>query len=214
MKNNFFVTFIFLFLIIISMNSSISAHKVNIFAYVEGNMIYTESYFSDGKKCVDSKVEVFNNQGNKLLDGLTDPEGKFAFEVPPESEELKIILTASMGHRAEYIITFDELKNSIDTIKEEIKTSTFLEKEDESSLGECNKLGEIVSPGNSSFDLKEIQIIIEEILDRKLEPIIREIKKSKTDEISLTEILGGIGYIIGIFGILAYFLSRKRREKI
>ena len=49
-------------------------------------------------------------------------------------------------------------------------------------------------------------------IDQQLNKIVEE--KSKTDEISLTEILGGIGYIIGIFGILAYFLSRKRREKI
>jgi len=47
-------------------------------------------------------------------------------------------------------------------------------------------------------------------MDKKLEPIMREIKKSKTDKISLTEIIGGVGYIFGIFGIIAYFLSRKR----
>jgi nickel transport protein len=39
---------------------------------------------------------------------------------------------------------------------------------------------------------------------------MREIKKSQEDKISPTEIIGGIGYIIGIFGIIAYFLSRKR----
>ncbi len=62
-------------------------------------------------------------------------------------------------------------------------------------------------------DLKEIQSIIEDTLDEKLKPIMREmieIKKSQEDKISPTEIIGGIGYIIGIFGIIAYFLSRKR----
>jgi nickel transport protein len=58
--------------------------------------------------------------------------------------------------------------------------------------------------------LKEIQSIIEDTLDEKLKPIMREIKKSQEDKISPTEIIGGIGYIIGIFGIIAYFLSRKR----
>jgi nickel transport protein len=61
--------------------------------------------------------------------------------------------------------------------------------------------------------LKEIQSIIEDTMDEKLKPIMREIieiKKSQEDRISPTEIIGGIGYIIGIFGIAAYFLSRKR----
>jgi nickel transport protein len=177
-------------------NISAFAHKVNVFAYVEGDKVYSESYFNDGKKCVDSKIEIFDNQGNKLLEGLTDKEGEFSFEVPSEDGDLKIVLTASMGHRAEYLIRADELGDIKRLIKEKIEEPV-----------------SAVSPEISSLDLKEIQSLIEDTLDEKLEPIIREmreIKKSQEDRISPTEIIGGIGYIIGIFGVIAYFLSRKR----
>lgn len=196
MKNKLYLILIFTFLIIIMMDVSVFAHKVNIFAYVEGEKIYTESYFNDGKKCIDSKIEVFDNQGNKLLEGLTDKEGEFSFEVPLEDENSKIVLTASMGHRAEYSISADEIRGSVGLIKEENEEPV-----------------SIVFPETSSVDLKEIQSIIEDTLDEKLKPIMREIieiKKSQEDRISPTEIIGGIGYIIGIFGIAAYFLSRKR----
>ena len=196
MKNKLYLILIFTFLIIIMMDVSVFAHKVNVFAYVEGEKIYTESYFNDGKKCIDSKIEVFDNQGNKLLEGLTDKEGEFSFEVPLEDEDLKIVLTASMGHRAEYSISADEIRGSVGLIKEENEEPV-----------------SIVFPETSSVDLKEIQSIIEDTLDEKLKPIMREIieiKKSQEDKISPTEIIGGIGYIIGIFGIVAYFLSRKR----
>ncbi|MBA7521904.1 hypothetical protein ES705_14016 [subsurface metagenome] len=196
MKNKLYLILIFIFLIIIMINISAFAHKVNIFAYVEGRGIYTESYFSDGKKCIDSKIEVFDNQGNKLLEGLTDEEGMFSFEVPAEDAidgDLKLVLTASMGHRAEYIIRADELGNVSGLVEEKIEEPI-----------------SAVSPEVSSFDLKEIQSLIEDILDEKLKPIMREIKKSQEDKISPTEIIGGIGYIIGIFGIVAYFLSRKK----
>lgn len=181
------------------MDVSVYAHKVNIFAYVEGDKVYTESYFNDGKNCVDSKIEVFDNQGNKLLEGLTDEEGMFSFKIPLEDVidgNLKIILTASMGHRAEYIIRADELGDVSGLIEEKIEEPV-----------------SAVSPEVSSVDLKEIQSLIEDTLDEKLKPIIREmreIRKSQEDRISPTEIIGGIGYIIGIFGIIAYFLSRKR----
>jgi len=209
MKNKLYLILIFIFLIVMVINISVFAHKVIIFAYVEGDRVYTESYFSDGKKCVDSKIEVFDSQGNKLLEGLTDEEGKFSFEIPQEGD-LKIVLTASMGHRAEYSILADELKEIAGSIKEELEEPVSSERKDESSLGEIDKQKETVSPEISSLDLKELQLLIEDAMDKKLEPIMREIKKSKTDKISLTEIIGGVGYIFGIFGIIAYFLSRKR----
>jgi len=196
MKNKLYFILIFAFLIIIMMDVSVFAHKVNVFAYVEGKRIYTESYFNDGKKCIDSKIEVFDNQGNKLLEGLSDEEGMFSFKIPPEDGDLKIVLTASMGHRAEYSISEGEIKGSSGLIK----------KENEEPVS-------IISPETSSIDLKEIQSIIEDVLDEKLKPIMiemREIKKSYEDRISFTEIIGSIGYIVGIFGIIAYFLSCKR----
>jgi len=199
MKIKLYLILIFTFLIIVMMDVSVFAHKVNIFAYVEGEKIYTESYFNDGKKCINSKIEVFDNRGNILLEGLTDQEGMFSFETPSEEVidgDLKIVLTASMGHRAEYSISADEIRGFAGLIKEE----------NEESLS-------IVVPETSSVDVKEIQSIIEDTLDEKLKPIMREIKeikKSQEDKISPNEIIGGIGYIIGIFGIIAYFLSRKR----
>ncbi|GAF72174.1 unnamed protein product, partial [marine sediment metagenome] len=148
---------------------------------------------------INSKIEVFDNRGNILLEGLTDQEGMFSFETPSEDVidgDLKIVLTASMGHRAEYSISADEIRGSAGLIKEENEEPV-----------------SIVSPETSLVDLKEIQSIIEDTLDEKLKPIMREmreIKKFQEVKISPTEIIGGIGYIIGIFGIVAYFLSRKR----
>ena len=193
MKNKPYLILIFIFLIIIMINISAFAHKVNIFAYVEGDKVYTESYFNDGKKCINSKIEVFDNQENKLLEGLTNAEGEFSFEVPQEDGDLKLVLTASMGHRAEYIISADELGDTVGSIKEKFEEPV-----------------SVVSPEVSSLDLKEIQSLLEDALDKKLEPILREIKRSQEHKISPTEIIGGIGYIFGIFGIIAYFLSRKK----
>ena len=193
MKNKLYLILIFIFLIIIMINISAFAHKVNIFAYVEGDKVYSESYFNDGKKCVDSKIEVFDNQENKLLEGITDENGEFSFKTPQEEGNLKIVLIASMGHRAEYIISADELGDTVGLVKEGLKEPV-----------------SVVFPEVSSFDLKEIQLLIEDALDKKLEPILREIKRSQEHKTAPTEIIGGIGYIIGIFGIIAYFLSRKR----
>ena len=80
-----------------------SAHKVNVFAWVEGHTVFVEGYFSGGKKAQNSLVEVYNGAGEKLLEGRTNEKGEFSFKIP-EKTDLKIVLTASMGHKNDFII--------------------------------------------------------------------------------------------------------------
>jgi len=85
-----------------------SAHKVNLFAYVEGNTVHTESYFPDGRPVAGGKIEVYDGEENKLLEGFTDENGFFSFEIP-EVDRVQIVLHASMGHRATATLAAEEL---------------------------------------------------------------------------------------------------------
>lgn len=200
MKNKLYLILISIFLIVMLINILALAHKVNIFAYIEGDKIHTESYFSDGTKCVNSKIEVFDDQGNKLLEGLTDDKGVFIFEIP-QATALKIVLTASMGHRAEYYLSADELAGTLGKNKKG------------TPIADSNKQKESLSSGIPVEDLKSFQLLIEDTLDKKLKPIIEEIRRlrKENEKIKINEVIGGIGYIFGIMGIIAYFLSRKSK---
>lgn len=200
MKNKLYLILISIFLIIILINISALAHRVIIFAYIEGDKIHTESYFSDGTKCVNSKIEVFDDQGNKLLEGLTDDKGVFIFEIP-QATALKIVLTANMGHRAECYLSADEL------------AGTLGENKRETPITDSNKQKESISSEIPIEDLKSFQLLIEDILDKKLKPFIGEIRRlrKENEKIKINEVIGGIGYIFGIMGIIAYFLSRKSK---
>jgi nickel transport protein len=85
------------------------AHKVNIFAYSEGDTIFTESYFPDGRKVQGGKVEVYDSAETKLLEGVTDDKGVFNFKTP-KKEDLKIVLIATMGHKNSFLIKADEIE--------------------------------------------------------------------------------------------------------
>ena len=74
------------------------AHKVNLFAYVDGGKIYTESYFADGKPVKNGKVLVYDSEKKMLLRGVTDHEGLFSFDIP-KVDDLNIVIDAAMGHR-------------------------------------------------------------------------------------------------------------------
>ncbi|MFH0730615.1 MAG: carboxypeptidase regulatory-like domain-containing protein [Pseudomonadota bacterium] len=74
------------------------AHKVNLFAYVEGGKVFTESYFPDGKPVESGKIFVYDSGESLLLEGKTDAKGLFSFLVP-KLDDLKIVVDASMGHK-------------------------------------------------------------------------------------------------------------------
>jgi len=172
--------------------TSAFAHKVNIFAYVEGDTVYTESYFPDGRKVEGGVVEVYDSQGNKLLEGKTNEEGQFNFK-PPKKDDLKIVLIASMGHKNSYALSKDELP--------EIKLEQRLQEP---------KPKEFEVEEISQVNLDQIKRIIDSSLDKKLKPIMRELAKTQQRKVSFREAIGGIGYILGIMGIIAYFLGKNK----
>ncbi len=77
------------------------AHKVNLFAYLERGVVYTESYFPDGSPVAGGKVLVYDSDKSLLLEGKTDSKGLFSFAVP-KVDALDIVIEASMGHRNSY----------------------------------------------------------------------------------------------------------------
>lgn len=197
---------IFIMLFLFTTGLEASAHKVNVFAYAEGNMVFTESYFNDGRRCVNSKIEVFDFNGNKLLEGNTDKAGEFSFKVP-EKIDLRLVLTASMGHRAEYTVRASELQDVVEKKTENLKNPPA---QQEIPAAVMKKQRAMIIADASKADLEQIKSAIEDALEKKLRPIIKLIAKSQEHRVSFTEVIGGIGYIFGIMGIIMYFRSRKR----
>lgn len=167
------------------------AHKVSTFAFKEGDTVYTESYLSDGIKVVNSLVEVFDTKGEKLLEGKTDKDGKFSFKAP-KNTGMKIVLTASMGHRAVFTIPEEEIPKDAPLSKKDIAAT---DKRDAS---------EVIS----GVTPEDIRVIVDDALEKRLEPVINSILESQRKGPSFTEILGGIGYIFGLMGIVMYFHAK------
>lgn len=188
------ISLAFLALLLLIPASVVFAHKVNIFAYQEGDIVYTESYFSDGTKVKDGIVEVYDSQGTKLLEGKTDENGEFDFKLL-KKDDLKIVLLASLGHKNSYTLSVDELPDIIVTEKPQQP-----------------EFKELKAKEVALVDLEQIKRIIDTSLDEKLKPIMRELAKAQQKGVSFTEVIGGIGYIFGLMGIILYFVSKKRKD--
>ena len=185
-------------LVILSVFASTAyGHKVNVFAYTEGDQIYTEGYFSDGSKAKNSEVTVYDGENHELTKGKTNEEGVFTF--PTQGKQaLRIILNAGLGHQASYDIPVDELTDTAASTSAEATAPSV----DQSASSSGN---------NESAPLSETMVrkaVAQGVLPLALE--VSELKERR----GFSDIVGGIGFIVGILGIFAYIKARKEVRKI
>jgi nickel transport protein len=173
------------------------AHSVSIFAWVEGDTIYTESYFADGTRVKNGKIEVLDSKGDVVHQGITDENGEYSFKIP-EYDNLTLVLDASMGHRATFEISAEELRG----------TYKGGDKDDDIS-------SEISSDTNSEIrnvSIDEIRTAVREEVSEQLKPVLRDLALLRSKRsISTREIFAGIGYVLGLMGIAMYFKSKKKK---
>ncbi|MBU1193788.1 MAG: hypothetical protein KKE62_09795 [Proteobacteria bacterium] len=88
----------------------VSAHKVIVFAWVEDGMIHTESSFGSKKKAKDCPIQVIDEKGTVVHEGVTDDQGNYVFKIPDQVDsDLVIRLDAGTGHSATWKLSHDEL---------------------------------------------------------------------------------------------------------
>ncbi len=164
-------------------------HKINMLAQVEGSSILTQVYFSDGTPAKNCVIEIYGPTNKKISEGKTGDNGEFSFPITARTD-LKIIADAGMGHRAETVIRASDLPPlRIDT-KPAGKTP-------------------IAAIEPRTIDKDTLRTILAEILDEKLQPIATRVSRLEKRHVSVTEIIGGIGYIFGLMGLFMYFRRRK-----
>ena len=201
-------TFCLLSFVFCLLSTPAQAHKVRIFAYGEGNSIVGETAFSNGRAPKDSEIIVQNAASARpLLTCRTDDHGQFRFPIPEEARrghlDLRIIINVGEGHRGEWLLEAEEYLGD-----GECESVSISDQERVAVVAPASKARETISA-----DEELIRRVVEEAMDKKLGPIKRMLAEGRNQGPSLQDILGGIGYILGLAGIIAYFRSKKGEKK-
>lgn len=175
------------------------AHKIRVFAWVAGDTVTVESGFSGGRPLIQGTVEVQNaDNGAILLQGKTNERGVFTFSLTKTSQQqqipLRIIVSSDEGHRNEWLLPAGTDQPGADL--------------DTTDTTETTAAPEIIISGENSDE--NLTRILDQLLDEKLAPIHRSLAQTEEQKPKLTDILGGIGYLIGLAGIIAWMKRRKR----
>ena len=183
--------------------TSAYAHKVNVFAYAEGDEVYIQGYFSDGTKAKNSDVTVFTRDGSEFAKGKTNENGEYAFATKGDRQALRIVLNAGLGHQAAYEIPVDELAGDAAT-----QTAEVADVKDPLS-GPGN---DPVNAGNDAAAAPMTEAMVRKAVAEGVLPLAREISALK-ERRGFSDIVGGIGLILGILGIFAYVRARQEARR-
>lgn len=177
------------------------AHNVISSVFPSGSAIEGEVGFSNGEMATELLIEVFDDAGNKLGETQTDADGFFLF-TPQQPITHVFRGDLGAGHVAE--VTLDGAEVAL--ILGVAPAQTTAPAQDAAS---------VVAVGPASEGLSDqARAELASMLRSELRPLRQELTayKNKSD---FQSILGGIGYIFGLFGLGFYLAARRqlgRRE--
>ena len=184
------------------------AHKVNVFAYVDGPNLVLDCFFSKSDKVNKGAVSVLDAaSGEVLARGVTDEKGALTLPVPQEAlatgHDLKVLLKAGEGHQSDTLIRASEfagLRPAAASAKPVAKTPD----------RPAAKTLAAAPAAPAAIDEALLTRIVEQAVDSRMGPVKRLLLESAQKGPGPTEIVGGIGYIVGLFGVAAFIASRRK----
>ena len=178
---------LFLFLILLLLPLQANAHKIHVFAWVSGNTVTVESGFSGNRPLVKGTVSVKNAKNDAIIvEGTGDSKGIFQFEIPvavkESSADMLITVTGGEGHQSEWLIPATEYL--AESVAKQI-------------------------PQQQNIDTTELKQMIQQLLEEELKPIRRSLAQAAEQKPGFRDIMGGIGYLLGLAGLVAWMKNRK-----
>ncbi len=179
------------------------AHKIHVFAWVANSIVTVEAEFSSNRPLIEGKVVVKDKVTNTiLLQGKSNSKGIFTFQIPEkakkESLDLLITVSGGEGHQSDWLITAADYLSQKEQSQAQPVTASA-----------SQKITPLL-PGK--IDQTEFTTILAELLEKELAPIKRSLAKAENRKPDLRDILGGLGYLLGLAGLVAWLRNRPQKK--
>lgn len=181
----------------------VQAHKLHLFASAEGGKISGFAYFPGGGKYQNGTISVYSGQERHLADLTTTMEGEFTWQASGPGDYLLVITTPD-GHASRFTVPVQTTAAAAPFAGPDRATT---------SLPADHALSAGNGAGPPSALPPDLEQLLNSAISRQILPLREELTRYQ-QETRLRDILGGIGYIAGLFGIAAYLLARRERKKL
>ncbi len=196
------------------------AHRVNVFAFVDGDAIQVECGFSGSRNVKNGRLEITDREtGETIAEGTTDEAGRFRFR-PSDAflatgHGLNIRLFAGAGHQDDWKIAPEELQalsrsapQNVPPIAADAATAP-PGRDAAKAEPAAPAPGGSEAAAHSSVDTARLEAIIGEIVEAKLAPVKQALLRQQDASPGFRDIVGGIGWILGLLGVATYMKYRR-----
>ncbi|MFW6457127.1 MAG: hypothetical protein ACOC0A_02440 [Planctomycetota bacterium] len=172
------------------------AHTMKIFASREDDAIRGFAYFPGGERAGGVEVSLEKKDGTEVESAKADDDGNFEFAKTQGSVRYRVVAESSDGHRATFEVDGQEPSEDEDGQQTEVDSS-------DEKFG-AEKTGGIRA--------KRLETIMGKVIERRIRPLREDIAEAQS-RTRFRDVLGGIGYILGLCGIAFYFMARKQKKE-
>lgn len=160
-------------------------HRLDLSVHVEGRAIHGAASFHGGRPVVGATVEVRLLSGLEVLaTTVTDSKGYFTVPVDRQAA-LEVVVYSQDGHAARARLPAEALPP-------------------EATAGTRT-----ATPGAQEELAQRVAQLVSGEVSRQLGPLREELAHLKR-RVALRDVLGGLGYFLGLAGLGAYLLARRR----
>lgn len=195
------------------------AHSFHVFALGDGDIIEGYAYFGGGARPHHAALSIEGSDGKVLLTGQTNDNGEFRLRVD-HLDDYTIRANTGDGHAASYIVKSSELADdlpkatatspasvvTLNATKDAPKTDIDLSPETSPS-----PTNQATAPENGriSITAEQLSSLVSHAVAKQVNPL-REQIVAYENKVRFSDIIGGLGILIGIFGTIAWWQARKR----
>ena len=218
------------------------AHRLHVFHYLEGQEIHGQSYFQDGSAAIGAKVQLLDSMGNPVSEATTDEKGEFRLPLPRVGiYTLRVdagwghtieerVSIPDPTHRAGAALSSPAQPDKSPTPPAK-RVPSLTSTQQEGKTSPVDHSESLMLQGTSSVQVRPLEVhgtedspqgslpgpdlgqVLAELRQLRGEWIaFREAEQRHRERTQLRDVLGALGYLVGIMGLLQFLLSRTRRS--
>jgi nickel transport protein len=174
------------------------AHKLHVFARVEGNSIQGKAYFPGDVPVQAAQVTALAPDGREIGRTTTDQEGNFTLPASLHCD-YRLVVDAHDGHGAEFTVHAAELPGD--------PPAGGQGPADQTGAASLVPRPSPLAPAGGQGLAGEIDALRRQVVQ------LRQQTDESEQRLRFRDVLGGIGYILGLAGVACYVLAAKRRRQ-
>lgn len=182
------------------------AHRLKLFVAVEGMTVSGYAFFIGGGRPQDVDFVIKDGAGAPVHRGRTDDKGAFAWTATAPTD-YTFSIDAGDGHFVDEKIPADRFSLTV--------TATAAPVAAETMPTVADRATNTAAPSPAAVDPETLARLVEAAAERavarQLRPLI-EAQNLAEARLRFNDIMGGVGMIVGLAGLTAWAMSRRRRS--